>query len=62
MKLNIRNKRALSMSVLMSLVLLAAFLLIVLIAYVQMNKAGGAINASLESNISRLTELTGNIE
>lgn len=58
----IKNRKGLSFELLIGIVLLAVFLLIILMAYINMEQASGAINASVEGNLSRLTDLSANIE
>jgi len=59
--MKIKNKKALSMSMIVGLVLLMVFLMILLIAYIQMGGASGTINKNIEGNLSRLTDLSGSL-
>ena len=56
------DKKGLSFELLIGIVLLAVFLLIILMAYVNMDQASGAINANVKGNLSRLTDISGSIE
>ena len=58
----IKNRKGLSFELLIGIVLLAVFLLIILMAYINMEQASGAINASVEGNLSRLTDISAGIE
>ena len=61
-KMMIKNRKGLSFELLIGIVLLAVFLLIILMAYINMEQASGAINASVEGNLSRLTDISAGIE
>lgn len=61
-KIKTMDKKAIGGSLLVGMVLVAALLLIILFAYINMNKAGMAINESLASNMSRLTDISQGIE
>jgi membrane protein involved in colicin uptake len=61
-KIKTMDKKAIGMSLLVGMILVAALLMILLFAYIGMNKASGGINESLLSNMSALTGISQGIE